>query len=306
MNVRIIELPLDFGASRRGSDMGPSAMRLAGLKEMVNSLGHECSENFPGIAVPAQEFLSEGDSTAKFLAPIAEACEKLAAETEKALDEGCFPLILGGDHSIAIGSLSGLGAYYKKQKKSWGCLWIDAHGDFNTPETSPSGNIHGMILAAACGYGRTELVNLHGAFKKLDPANVVLAGVRDLDPKEKLLVREAGVTVFTMTDIDRSGIADTARHIISVFRERVDKLHVSVDMDAMDPMIAPGVGIPLSGGFSYREVLLLAEELAASGLLGSAEIVEVNPVLDVRNQTARMAVEIAGRLLGGRIYPPAG
>jgi arginase len=159
-----------------------------------------------------------------------------------------------------------------------------------------------MILAAACGFGRKELTRLHGDFVKLDPANVALAGVRDLDPGEKMLMREAGLTVYTMTDIDRMGIADAARNIVSYFKGKVERLHVSVDMDAMDPGIAPGVGIPLSGGFSHREVLLLAEELAASGLLGSAEIVEVNPVLDVRNQTARMAVEIAGRLLGGRIY----
>jgi arginase len=159
-----------------------------------------------------------------------------------------------------------------------------------------------MILAAACGFGRKELTHLHGDFVKLDPAKVALAGVRDLDPEEKILMRKAGVRVYTMTDIDRRGIADATESIISFFRGKVDRLHVSVDMDAMDPGIAPGVGIPLSGGFSHREVLLLAEELAASGLLGSAEIVEVNPVLDVRNQTARMAVEIAGRLLGGRIY----
>jgi arginase len=218
------------------------------------------------------------------------------------LDEGYFPLILGGDHSIAIGSLSGLGAFYKKQGLSWGFLWVDAHCDFNTPDTSPTGNNQGMILAAACGYGLPELTRLHGNFTKLESANTALVGVRDLDSKEKLLMKEAGLNVFTMTDVDRTGIAECTRQIISFFKEKVDRLHVSVDMDAMDPMIAPGVGIPLSGGFSYREVLLLAEEIAASGLLGSAEIVEVNPVLDVRNQTARMAVEIAGRLLGGRVF----
>jgi arginase len=302
VKIRIIELPLDFGASRRGSDMGPSAMRLAGLKKTLTALGHECSENFPGIPVPVMEFADEGDSRVKFLKPIAEACTLLAVETEKALDEGYFPLVLGGDHSISIGSLSGLGAFYKKKGLSWGCLWVDAHGDFNTPGTSPSGNIHGMILAAACGYGDPALTGLHGNFTKLDPAKTALAGVRNLDPGEKKLMREAGVTVFTMTGIDRLGIAEASRNITGFFKDRVDRLHVSVDMDAMDPMIAPGVGIPLSGGFSYREVLLLSEEIAASGLLGSADIVEVNPVLDVRNQTAGMAVEIAGRLLGGTIY----
>jgi arginase len=282
--------------------MGPSAMRLAGLKETLVSLGHQCGEIFPGIPVPAMEFADEGDSRAKFLKPITEACGALAAETERALEEGCFPLVLGGDHSISIGSLSGLGAYYKKRNLRWGCLWVDAHGDFNTPDTSPSGNIHGMILAAACGYGLRELTELHGAFRKLNPAHTALIGVRDLDAREKTLMKEAGLTVFTMTDVDRRGIAQSAQEIVAFFKGTVDRLHVSVDMDAMDPAIAPGVGIPLSGGLSHREVLLLAEELAASGLLGSADMVEVNPVLDVRNQTARMAVEIAGRLLGGRIY----
>jgi arginase len=302
VKVRILELPLDFGASRRGSDMGPSAMRLAGLKEEINGLGHECGEIFPGIPVPPMEFAEEGDSSAKYLGAITEACGRLAERTEEALEEGCFPLILGGDHSIAIGSLSGIGSYYKEKGLSWGCLWVDAHGDFNTPETSPSGNIHGMILAAACGYGHPSLTGLHKNFTKLESANVALIGVRNLDREEKVLMRKAGLTVFTMTDVDRMGIAESARRVISFFRERVDRLHVSVDMDAIDPMVAPGVGIPLSGGFSYREVLFLAEELASSGMLGSAELVEVNPVLDVRNQTARMAVEIAGRLLGARIY----
>jgi arginase len=302
MKVRVIELPLDFGASRRGSDMGPSAIRLAGLKQALSDAGHESEECFPGIPVPAQEFLSEGDGSAKYLAPIAAACGELARRVEQALDEGRFPLILGGDHSIAIGSLSGLGAAYRKREASWGALWVDAHGDFNTPETSPSGNIHGMALAAACGYGRRELTALYGDFTKLEAAHVALVGVRDLDRKEKDLMRQAGLRVFTMTEVDRLGIAQTAREIIAFFRERVDRLHVSVDMDALDPLIAPGVGIPLTGGFSYREVLLLSEELAASGLLGSAEVVEVNPVLDVRNQTARMAVEIISRLLGGTVY----
>lgn len=302
MKIRLIELPLDFGASRRGSDMGPSAIRLAGLKEVLTEAGHESETCFPGIPVPAQEFLTEGDGSAKYLEPIARACGELAIRVENAVDAGYFPLILGGDHSIAIGSLSGLGAAYRKQGLSWGVLWVDAHGDFNTPETTPSGNIHGMVLAAACGYGRKELTALHGDFVKLKAAHVALVGVRDLDRKEKDLMRRAGLRVFTMTDVDRLGIAQTAREITAFFKERVDRLHVSVDMDALDPLIAPGVGIPLTGGFSYREVLLLAEELAASKLLGSAEIVEVNPVLDVRNQTARMAVEIIGRLLGGTIY----
>ena len=302
MKIRILELPLDFGANRRGSDMGPSVMRLAGLKETLTALGHECSGLYPGIPVPAMEFAEEGNPKAKFLEPITRACRLLAEETERALEEGCFPLALGGDHSISIGSLSGLGAFYKKRGVKWGCLWVDAHGDFNTHETSVSGNIHGMILAAACGYGLPELTGLYGDFVKLDPAHTALIGVRDLDSSEKTLMKNAGLTVFTMTELDRLGIAESCRRLVSFFKGKVDRLHVSVDMDALDPAIAPGVGIPLSGGLSHREVLLLAEELSASGLVASADIVEVNPVLDVQNRTAHMAVEIAGRLLGGRIY----
>lgn len=302
MRIRIIELPLDFGASRRGSDMGPSAIRLAGLKQSLLDLGHEPEECLPVINVPPQEFVREGDSRAKFLEPIAAACGVLADRVSGAMGEGTFPLVLGGDHSIAIGTLSGLGAHYRSTGLRWGVLWIDAHGDFNTPETTPSGNIHGMSLAVACGYGKAELVDLYGSFRKLDPRNVAVLGARDLDPGEKLNLRSAGVTVYPMTEVDRLGTAETIRRIVAFFKERVDALHISVDMDAMDPMFAPGVGIPLPGGFSYREVLLIAEEFAASGLLRSAEIVEVNPVLDVRNQTARMAVEIAGRLLGATIF----
>ncbi|MCX7656718.1 MAG: arginase [Treponemataceae bacterium] len=302
MKIRVIELPLDFGASRRGSDMGPSAIRLAGLRQAIQELGHICEEAFPGIAVPPQEFLEVGDPRFKYLEPIASACEELADRVEQAVMEGYFPLVLGGDHSIAIGTLAGLGAAYKKQGLRWGTLWVDAHGDFNTPETTPSGNIHGMSLAIACGYGHPDLVDLHGSFRKLDPANVALVGVRDLDPGEKSNMKKAGLSVFTMTDVDRLGMAETMRRLVAFFKKRVDRLHVSVDMDVMDPMVAPGVGIPLAGGFTYREVLLLAEELAASGLLASAELVEVNPVLDIRNQTAHMAVEIARRLLGGQVY----
>jgi arginase len=282
--------------------MGPSAIRLAGLRESLAETGHVCEEDFPGIPVPVQEFAEEGDEGAKFLKPIAGACGELAARVEQAMDDGAFPLILGGDHSIAIGSLAGLGAAYRKRGESWGVLWVDAHGDFNTPETTPSGNIHGMSLAISCGYGRGELTGLYGDFRKLDPANTVLIGVRDLDPMEKKLMREAGLKVLTMTDVDRLGIAGAAGELIRFFRMRVQHLHVSVDMDALDPMVAPGVGIPLPGGFSYREVLFLAEELGASKLLDSVEVVEVNPVLDVRNQTAKMAVEIIRRLLGGTIY----
>ncbi len=302
MRVRILELPLDYGSGRRGSDMGPSAMRLAGLKQALIDAGHKPEELSPSIPVTPMEFCEEGNPRVRYLAPIAEACVALAERVEAAMDDGVFPLVLGGDHSIAIGTFAGLGAAFRRRGLRWGTLWVDAHGDFNTPETTPSGNIHGMGLAVACGYGAPELTGLYGAYRKLDPASVCLIGVRDLDSGEKLTMREAGLSIYTMTEIDRLGFSETLRRIIAFFKQRVDALHVSIDMDVMDPMFAPGVGIPLPGGFSYREVLFLAEELAASGLLASAEIVEVNPVLDIRNQTAHMAVEIAARLLGATIY----
>lgn len=302
MTVRIVELPLDYGANRRGSDMGPSAIRLAGLRAALDRIGIASEESLPLISVPPQEYVESGSRELRYMAPIARACGELARRVETAVDEERFPLVLGGDHSIAIGTLAGLGAAAKKRGKRLGVLWVDAHGDFNTASTSPSGNIHGMSLAVSCGLGHGDLTLLHGAYRKVDPENVAIIGARDLDPHEKSNLREAGVTVITMTDVDREGIEDAVERLIAFFRSRVDMLHVSVDMDVMDPMYAPGVGIPLPGGFTYREILFLCEELAKSGLLASAEIVEVNPVLDIRNQTAEMAVEIITRLLGGTIY----
>jgi len=302
MKISVIEVPLDFGANRRGVDMGPSAGRLAGLKDSLVELGHGVEESMPRLPVPIQEFEEIGDPRIKYLEPIAEACSALADRVESCMDGGQFPLVVGGDHSIAVGTLAGLGAHYAKRKIGWGVLWIDAHGDFNTPETSPSGNIHGMSLAASAGIGHPRLVSLHGDFRKLDPANAVLFGVRDLDKGEKQNLRSAGVQVFTISDIDRLGMAETANFAIEYLKDRVEALHVSFDVDSIDPRFAPGVGTPVRGGLSYREVGFLMESVARTGLVRSAEVVEVNPILDVRNQTARLAVEILARLLGASTY----
>jgi arginase len=302
MKISIIEVPLDFGANRRGVDMGPSAVRLAGLKESLQALGHQPEESMPRLPVPIQEFEQEGDPKLKFLAPITEACAHLARRVEETMQAGVFPLVVGGDHSIAVGTLAGLGAFYRERGTTWGVLWIDAHGDFNTNETTPSGNIHGMSLAASAGLGHPALTGLHGDFRKVDPANVLLMGVRDLDPGEKLNMRSAGVQVFTISDIDRLGMAETVNFAIEYLKDRVEALHVSFDVDSIDPRFAPGVGTPVRGGLSYREVGFLMESVAKTGLLRSAELVEVNPILDVRNQTARLAVEILCRLLGERTY----
>ncbi|MCR4899506.1 MAG: arginase [Treponema sp.] len=302
MNIHLLEMPLDFGASRHGSDMGPSAIRLAGIKERLEGLGHTISNHSDIFTVSPQEYEQAGNPKAKYLKPIKNACEKLAAEVEKICTEQEFPLILGGDHSIALGSIAGVSAYAKNQKKKLGVLYVDAHGDFNTPESSPTGNIHGECLAASAGIGLPDLTNLYFEGRKVDPQNICFVGVRDLDPGEKLIMKEAGVKVFTMSDIERQGFPAIVKQITLFFKTHADIIHVSFDMDVLDPMFAPGTGIPLPGGLTNREALLLMEEMGATGKVKSAEIVEVNPILDVRNQTAALAVSLAARLLGETLY----
>ncbi len=301
MNVHILEMPLDFGASRHGSDMGPSAIRLAGIKEKLESLGHKTYVHTDIFKATAQEYEKPGNPKAKYLKPIVKACNKLASEVEIITSDGDFPLVLGGDHSIVLGSLAGVAATAKKTGASVGVLYVDAHGDFNTTETTPSGNIHGECLAASAGLGIPELTNLYFEGRKIDPKNICFVGSRDLDPGEKKLMKEAGVTVFTMSDIDCLGFPAVVRQVLAFFKN-IDTIHVSFDMDVLDPMFAPGTGIPLPGGLTNREALLLMEEIAATGKVRSAEIVEVNPILDVRNQTAILAVTLAARLLGEKLY----
>ncbi len=301
MNVHILEMPLDFGASRHGSDMGPSAIRLAGIKEKLETLGHRTFEHVNIFSPSSQEYEDPGNPRAKFLPQIVRACTGLAAEVESIASAGDFPLVLGGDHSIVLGTLAGVSAAVGKEGKSLGVLYVDAHGDFNTPETSPSGNIHGECLAASAGIGLPELTDLYFKGRKVDPKNICFVGTRDLDPGEKLLMKDAGVTVFTMSDIDRIGFSAVVRQVLDFFCD-IDCMHVSFDMDVLDPMFAPGTGIPLPGGMTNREALLLMEEIASTGKVRSAEIVEVNPILDVRNRTAILAVSLAARLLGEKLY----
>ena len=302
MNVHILEMPLDFGASRHGSDMGPSAIRLAGIKERLESLGHKTYEHSDIFRAKPQEYEQMGNPKAKYLKPIVNACTKLAAQVEKIGSAGDFPLILGGDHSIVLGSLAGMGAVAKSNNKRLGVLYVDAHGDFNDTETSPSGNIHGECLAASAGIGLKELTNLYYEGQKVDPKNICFVGCRNLDLGEKILMKKAGVTVFTMSDIERQGFPAIIRQVIVFFKTHADMVHVSFDMDVLDPMFAPGTGIPLPGGLTNREALLLMEEMYSLGLVTSAEIVEVNPILDIRNQTAILAVTLAARLLGETLY----
>lgn len=302
MNVHILEMPLDFGASRHGSDMGPSAIRLAGIKERLESLNHKTFEHADIFQPQPQEYEQVGNPKAKYLKPIVNACTKLAASVEEISSKGDFPLVLGGDHSIVLGTLAGLAASAKKENKKIGVLYVDAHGDFNDTNTSPTGNIHGECLAASAGLGLPDLTNLYFEGQKVDPHNICFVGCRDLDPGEKNLMKKAGVTVFTMSDIDRQGFSEIVKKVLKFFETHADWIHVSFDMDVLDPMYAPGTGIPLPGGLTNREALLLMEEMASIGKVKSAEIVEVNPILDVRNQTAILAVSLAARLLGETLY----
>ena len=301
MRIRLIDVPMDFGANRRGVDMGPSALRQAGIKANLSSLGHQVEEEKRLVRVPIADHSDEGDTRVKFLDPIVEGCATLATLVEEASADGAFPLIMGGDHSIAVGTLAGLAKYHRNRQQSWGVVWIDAHADFNTPETSPSGNIHGMSLAASAGLGHPSLTRLGGDFRKVDPDHVVIIGARDIDPGEKSNLKAAGVHVFTMADVDRLGMAEVARSTLKGLLGSVDALHVSFDVDSLDPEVAPGVGTPVRGGLTYRELHFLMETLGADGRVASAEVVEVNPILDVRNQTALTAVEMLASLLGDTI-----
>lgn len=253
MNVEIFEMPLDYGASRHGSDMGPSAIRLAGLRQKIESLGHEITKNECPMKMDskavAQEFAEVGENPkAKYLGPIVEACTSLAQSVENCVNNGDFPLVLGGDHSIALGTIAGLSSAYKSSGKKMGILYVDAHGDFNTTETSPTGNIHGQCLSASAGYGIPELVNLYKEGVKIDPKNICYVGLRDIDKGERELMKQAGVTAWTMSDIDRLGFAEILKKVKLFFKTHCDVVHVSFDMDALDPMYAPGTGIPLPGG----------------------------------------------------------
>jgi arginase len=298
--IRIIGVPMDLGQNRRGVDMGPSALRVAGLQSRLKALGHTV-EDIGNLSVKQAEEMHYGEKRAKYLHEIAETCADLAVLVERSLTDGFLPLILGGDHSIAVGSCSGVSNFYRKQSKSVGYLWLDAHGDMNTPESSPTGNVHGMPLAAIIGYGAPELVDLLGYAPKIEPRNVVLVGVRDLDAKERRLVKESGVHVFTMRDVDERGMRDVMSDALRFAMDDADGVAVSLDMDFVEPTDAPGVGTPVRGGATYREAHLALEMIADSEALVSLEIVEINPVIDLHNKTAVLGVEMVLSGLGKKI-----
>jgi arginase len=294
--IAIIGAALDLGAGRRGVDMGPSAIRYAGLEERLSSLGFDCAD-WGNVKTEVAEATAEGDPTARFLPQIHATCERIARRIGEAVGEGRIPLVLGGDHSIALGTLGGLAA---AAGGPGAALWIDAHGDLNTPATTPSGNVHGMPLAAALGRGGADFESKAWPLPALHPARTTLIGVRSLDEGERALLGELDVTVNTMSELDRHGIEPA----VAAALERAAGaafVHVSLDMDALDPDVAPGVGTAVRGGLSYREAHLAMELVAESGLLGSFEIVEVNPILDRENATAALAVELAASAFGARI-----
>jgi arginase len=298
--VRIIGVPMDLGQSRRGVDMGPSAMRGAGLQASLKKLGLHV-EDIGNLSVKQPEEMPVGEKRAKYLQEIAETCGDIAAAAEKSLTEGFLPLVLGGDHSIAAGVAAGVANYFRKDKKQIGYLWLDAHGDMNTPESSPSGNVHGMPLAAIMGYGAPELVDLLGFKPKAEPGNIVIVGARDLDAQERKIVKKSGIHVFTMRDIDERGMREVMSDALKYAMDDTAGIAVSLDMDFVDPSDAPGVGTPVRGGVTYREAHLAMEMIADSEAMVSLEVVEINPIIDEHNRTALLGVELVLSALGKKI-----
>jgi len=299
--VHIIGVPLDLGGNRRGVDMGPSALRIAGLGERIATLGHTVVDK-GDLAAPIPETQELRDERKKYIRDIAKVCQKLYQTTLGALDEGAMPIVLGGDHSLAAGSVAAAADWARnKRNLPVGLLWVDAHGDMNTPATSLSGNVHGMPLAALLGPEPAELAKIGVVSPKVLPAHTVIIGVRNLDEREKVAVRDSRVHVFTMKDIDRQGIASIVEAAVNLAGNGTAGVHVSFDMDVCDPLIAPGVGTPVKGGLNYREAHMVMEMVADSGLLRSLDLVEVNPTLDMQNTTAQLGTELALSALGMKI-----
>jgi arginase len=299
MIVHLLGVPMDLGSGRRGVDMGPSAIRIAGVADRLRELGHKVVDE-GDVVIKNMEELKVGSERARYLGEIARASAIIARKVERLIGLGHFPLVLGGDHSIAVGSFSGIAAFSRQQGKKAGLLWIDAHGDINTPDTSPSGNIHGMPLAVLLGFGPAELTSVGGS-PKVDPANVVLVGVRSLDAGEKKRLKETGVQVHTMSDIDRHGVHRVMKKALTRITDGTQYVHVSFDLDAVDPTVAPGVGTPVKGGLDYREAHLIMELIADAGVMTSLEMVEVNPILDQGNASAAFAVELVQSGFGKKI-----
>ena len=299
--VHIVGVPLDLGGSRRGVDMGPSAVRIAGLGERLAGLGYDVVDR-GDVDAPIPETKALGDERKRFVQEIVRVCEGVYHTTLQSLEEGAVPVLLGGDHSLSAGSVAGAAAHAQATaREPLGVLWVDAHGDMNTPQSTTSGNVHGMPLAALLGSEPQELARIGPPGSKPVPSHTVLIGVRNLDEREKELVLESGIHVFTMKDIDRVGIATIAEQALAIVGTGTTGLHLSFDMDVCDPAIAPGVGTPVKGGIDYREAHMLMEMVADSGRLTSLDLVEINPILDVQNTTAVLGTELVLSALGMKI-----
>jgi arginase len=296
-NISIIGVPMDLGQMRRGVDMGPSAIRYAGVVERLENLGYEINDLGDIEIGQAERVHNNPDTNLRNLKAVAEASGKLASTVDEVITSGDFPLIFGGDHSIAIGTLAGV----SKQYENLGVIWYDAHGDLNTGETSPSGNIHGMPLAVSLGIGHETLTSIGGNTPKIKPENIVIIGARSLDEGERELIKEKGIKVYTMHEIDRMGMAKVMEESIGYLKDKTDGVHLSLDLDGLDPSDAPGVGTPVLGGISYRESHLAMEMLEEAKIITSAEFVEVNPILDEKNKTATVAVALMGSLFGEKL-----
>ena len=298
--IHIIGVPLDLGAGRRGVDMGPSAVRIAGLGGRVEALGYEVRDR-GDLTTPVPETTPRGERRKKYIREISHVCRQVYDTSLAALEEGALPLVLGGDHSLAAGSVAAVAAHVRRRRRKLGLIWVDAHGDMNTPETTTSGNVHGMPLAALLGPEPAELSGIAGFSPTVEPSRTILLGARNLDPAERRRILDSGIHVFTMNDIDRKGLAEVAAEAIDLASAGALGIHVSFDLDACDPSIAPGVGTAVKGGLSYRETHMLMELVAESGKLLSLDLVEVNPILDIQNTTAQLAVELALSGLGQTI-----
>ena len=298
--VHIIGVPLDLGAGRRGVDMGPSAFRIAGIGDRIAALGRTVVDK-GNLPAPIPETQRPSDKKKKYVRDIARVCQKLYDVATKSLDAGALPVVLGGDHSLAAGSVAASADWMRRtSSQPLGLIWVDAHGDMNTPQTTSSGNVHGMPLAALLGHEPSELASI-GSSPSVLPRHTVLVGIRNLDDQEKQQIRASGVHVFTMKDIDRDGIARVAERALALAAEGTGGIHVSFDMDVCDPAVAPGVGTPVKGGLDYREAHMVMEMVADSRRLVALDVVEVNPTLDIRNATAEFGIELALSALGKNI-----
>ncbi|MGO8735462.1 MAG: arginase [Terriglobia bacterium] len=300
VKIRILGVPLDLGQERRGVDMGPSAVRAAGLNQALKNLGHQV-EDAGNVHVRLPEEQHFGDRRAKYLKEIAETSQEVAQRVYQALEAGYFPLSLGGDHSVAVGTQAGVSKFYQRRKQSIGCLWIDAHADMNTPESSPSGNVHGMPLAASLGHGPEALTKIFGYSPKIPPQRCVLIGARALDSRERRYVKKSGINVFTMRAIDELGMRSVMEKSIALAGDGTAGFVVSFDVDVVDPDEAPGVGTPVRGGITYREAHLAMEMVSDSRKMVAFELVEINPILDVMNKTAILGVGLVSSALGKKI-----